>query len=239
MIVNWLRPLAIVIALTSGVCAHASLIAMTDSDGSEYVYDSSTGLDWLKLTDSRIAGMSYNDVVPLLSAGGSLEGWQYATIAQFAELFTNVSGTSYSGGYQDTTQSIAQAFFDVMGNTSDFEANVFGYPTFTDYQAVILGYSDISVDIYEYTAGMLADVDSSGKNYVGEVATLHAYYSNGLRYTDQDFVDTRYAFPPEASRYDFSSYLVRQGVSVPEPNILVLVGLGIFSLVVSRRRAIV
>ena len=49
--------------------------------------DTTTGLQWLEFEHAN--GMSYNNVISQMGAGGTLEGYRYATSAEVLNLFAN------------------------------------------------------------------------------------------------------------------------------------------------------
>jgi hypothetical protein len=50
--------------------------------------DTSTGLDWLDLTETN--GRSYNDISSKLGAGEEFEGWRYASPAEAIDLWAKL-----------------------------------------------------------------------------------------------------------------------------------------------------
>ena len=70
-------------------------------DHGDYFTDTTGQLDWLDLSHAQ--GMSYNDVLTEMQAGGSLEGWRYASSTEVYSLFDNIGGDGY---YSDTNNGI-------------------------------------------------------------------------------------------------------------------------------------
>ncbi|ARN74886.1 hypothetical protein [Oceanicoccus sagamiensis] len=81
--------------------------------------DTSTGLDWLDLTETN--GRSYVDVSGKLGEGQEFDGWRYASVDEAQALWKNFgisSGTMVSISRADTLQynSLVVAV-DVLGNS--------------------------------------------------------------------------------------------------------------------------
>ncbi len=79
-------------ALAAGLLAvtpaKASLVLGNSSFGTNtLVYDTSTGLSWLKTTVT--SGMSYNTVSSGFGVGGTYHGYRYATVAEAQTLFVD------------------------------------------------------------------------------------------------------------------------------------------------------
>ncbi len=82
------------IFLLFSLSANAALYTMdwrSAGDGA-MTYDDNSGLWWLDLTET--AGMSYSQVSAQLGAGGALEGWRYATVAEATDIYAQFGLTS-------------------------------------------------------------------------------------------------------------------------------------------------
>ena len=71
--------------LSLSINCHASLI-----DNNFYTTDTTSGLDWLDLTET--VGYSYNYISTQLGSGGEFEGWQYALFK--LKITTNCTDTN-------------------------------------------------------------------------------------------------------------------------------------------------
>lgn len=84
-------------------------------DHGAYLTDTTTGLDWLDLTET--ANMSYNMVSAELAAGGTLEGWRYATRAEVGDLWSAFGGDSnYYSGWSTQNDGLFDAIAPLMGD---------------------------------------------------------------------------------------------------------------------------
>jgi len=102
--------------------AHADLIEADDAFfGTDSVtLDTDTGLEWLDLTESQ--GLSYNEVVAGMGAGGTYEGWRYASVAEVYGPLTN-AGIPDVGSTSVANIAPAQSLMDLIGSTS-FQAGI-------------------------------------------------------------------------------------------------------------------
>ena len=105
------RTLAVV-GLTLSLTPHAvnaAILSLDSSFGSDTITrDTDTGLDWLDVTVTR--GLSYNQVTAELGAGGTYEGYRYATMAELDALIVNF------GYIAQTTQCTFNALHCDTGN---------------------------------------------------------------------------------------------------------------------------
>ena len=100
-----------VTALVLSTSVNAALI-----DNGDYTTDSSTGLDWLDLTDTT--NLSYDYVSSQLGIGGQFEGWSYATNADVIELLDNAGGSGiYYGGWSADNNGVVIPLLDLWGHT--------------------------------------------------------------------------------------------------------------------------
>lgn len=106
------KSLALVSLAAFALQAQASLI-----DFGTYTKDSSTGLDWLDM--SFTDGLSYNQVSTAI-AGGSLNGWRFATSSEFDGLINSAVGAPYVAIHSDTAiLTQMQALVSLLGSTYD------------------------------------------------------------------------------------------------------------------------
>jgi len=82
---KFLKIASIAMALVLSSSASAALI-----DNDMFTTDTSTGLDWLDLTESHLR--TYNDISSKFGAGEEFEGWRYATRAEVAGFWSAFGG---------------------------------------------------------------------------------------------------------------------------------------------------
>lgn len=80
----------IICLLTMLIISKGSMAALVDYG--YFTRDTSTGLDWLDVTETR--ALSYDYVSSELGAGGQFEGWRYATYSEFNQLLLNLGFTN-------------------------------------------------------------------------------------------------------------------------------------------------
>ncbi|OUR88396.1 hypothetical protein A9Q81_23955 [Gammaproteobacteria bacterium 42_54_T18] len=188
------------IALLFSTSVNATLI-----DHGNYVQDTASGLEWLKL--EATVGLTSAQVVDQFGAGGAFEGWEYATGVQWENLL-------FGQGFGAMTCS--------AGNFCGIVDGVDG--STTDVLMDLIGYVPSSASSYPYnnSLGMLADVDAdSGERWMTQLFTDEV---NDVYTT---FATTYHA--TEAGWGQEASWLVR-AVEVPEPSTLSLFLLGLTGL---------
>lgn len=216
-------------ALTIGLILAANTQAAIVDRGS-YLTDTASGLEWLDVTES--INMSRNQVSSELAAGGKFFGWRYATGAEFLQLASNATGqymtnpTTYYGLPINITLDSLVA---MLGSTLDAYYLHFYGKTFNDY----LGNPAYS---QHYTLGLLADEipNQTSAAYFG--GYLNEFNRNGY---SQDELQAHFVgFGAEFQGYNVGSFLVRTTNAIPEPETLLLIGLGLGGIfAVSRKKA--
>ena len=81
-----------VLMLSFSANAALSVMDLRSAGDGALTYDDNSGLYWLDLTET--AGMSYSQVSAQLGAGGSFEGWRYATVAEATDIYAQFGLTS-------------------------------------------------------------------------------------------------------------------------------------------------
>ena len=209
-----------------GVCLTLTLLPESAAavplltDGGSFVSDSNTGLDWLKLTDPRTLGKSYNTVTGAF--GGSLAGWSYASLADVTKLFEDASGDvglPESGPFGWSNPGIITHDQWVIAN---YLAGLLGQ---TGAQTIWLDGSGtgITSDLNGYGGRALASFSWVGNS------------NNGLGYLVVPFQNLDYPdfATDDGSNRIVSSFLIRTTPDpdpVPEPNSIFLFGSGILLL---------
>lgn len=92
----------LIIGLFYVLSFQASNVQASVIDNGLYTTDTESGLDWLDVTET--VGMSLSDVFAQLNAGGSYEGWRYASGDEFNTLIFNYTG-ELTNGYDLTEQA--------------------------------------------------------------------------------------------------------------------------------------
>jgi len=183
-------------------------------DNGRYTTDTTSGLDWLDLTETM--GMSYDTVVTEMAVGGAYEGWVYATGVQFTQMVANFTNTvalanddlHYYGEGPDSIDQLVQ----LLGNTNTVNPTNIATALNHSYGLIQdeLGYSYIRMAVIEDKAESELQQDYS-KAYGG-------------------------ALRRGSSEHIVGSFLVKASVSVPEASSLLLLGFGLFGLIVGARR---
>jgi hypothetical protein len=108
----WCPAVAILFA-ASAPCISASIVADTSPYGA-IARDTATGLEWLNLTET--VGRSFSDISGRFGAGGEFEGFRYATQAEVAALFVNLSLVA-NGAVTGDGGATALAAIALLGDT--------------------------------------------------------------------------------------------------------------------------
>ena len=199
------------IALLFSANVNATLI-----DHGDYVQDTASGLEWLKL-DATI-GLSSTQVIDEFGAGGAFEGWQYATGVQWEHLL-------FGQGFGAATNCDAGNFCgQVMTDSGDT----------ADALMQLIGYVPDSGSYYPYhnSLGMLADIDAdSGKHWITQLFTDDLFIGP---YPVNTAWATTFATTEDEWLHE-GSWLVRS-TQVPEPSALSLFVLGLAGLWSVRRK---
>lgn len=185
--------------------ANAGLI-----DNGDYITDTDSGLDWLKLTETQT--QSYNYVNSQLGSGGALEGWAFASASQFDVLITNAGGTPMTCGngtaycgWSTVNNGLVTSLLSLFGDLTENNRS-------SGFLAEALGSN-------QWVARLM---DSPG---FGNTPT-HDFIST----LDNDL-------PRTLTNSGVGSFLIRQtSGSVPEPAMLPLLGMSAIGLLLARRR---
>jgi len=172
-----------------------------------YSYDNATGLNWLHLTET--ANMSWGEVDTLISPGGDLYGWRFATGSEFETMATALCANPASCSSDDFT-----------GYSSDTNGVV---------ATILAQFGDIggSWQIGDLVAwGIIADVSS-------EVTRYSTYLNPGD--AARDYIDTYRDWRNSTDKQlDMGSFLVTG--AVPIPGAIWLLGSGLIGIVGVRRK---
>lgn len=183
--------------------------AATLVDHGTFTTDTSTGLDWLDLTDARALGNSFNTVTGLF--GSTLAGWRYATLAEIARLYDDAGGV---GPY---------AFSNPLNGLAAEEAAA----------ALLLSLlGDTGASGLPAGSGITADPDTSGGPNAPSAHFL-AFYSHLPPTSNYLIAPLFISQEDSASSATVGSFLVR--TAVPEPASLLLFGAGSLTLLIASR----
>ena len=118
----------IIKSIVSATCCVLAVVAFNANaelvDNGTVTFDSSTGLEWLDLTET--AGLSYNYVKTQLASGGLFEGWAYASLAQVDGLFDSAGGTGPYNGWSTDNNGVVAPLLELWGDIS-LSSNNYSY----------------------------------------------------------------------------------------------------------------
>ncbi len=93
---NYKQGISVLLLIASCQSATAAFV-----QGSNFVTDTDTGLDWLHLGETE--GYSYSQVLTQTGAGGLFEGWSFASEQQLTDFFNHAGG---SGNYKAAASTL-------------------------------------------------------------------------------------------------------------------------------------
>ncbi|MDG2253943.1 MAG: VPDSG-CTERM sorting domain-containing protein [Opitutaceae bacterium] len=185
----------------------ASLTEAALIDNGTFTTDTASGLDWLDMSNTD--GNSYNQTLTAISAGGSLDGWRFATSAEFDGLINAAVGSPYTPALYDAAiYSQMQTLINLLGSTIANEGTN-GYS---------IGYVDSSALWY-------ADARQFGWSEI--LATNYGYVRPAS--------STAWDATKATTNSSVGAFLVR--TSVPDTgSTAALLGVGVVALAAARRR---
>jgi hypothetical protein len=182
---------------------NASLI-----DYDNYIWDTESDLDWLKLTETQ--AIPFNHIYSQFGENELYEGWQYASSIQFEELILNFggipmvcSGTSMFCGTSIANNGKMAALISLIGETYRSSSTI-------------------------ASNGMISAINSSGAHFVAGISES----SSGTVFIDSAWTTNR----KQEISSNMGSFLVRQHIQVPEPTTVSMLTLGLIGLVIRRRK---
>jgi hypothetical protein len=196
---------------SAAVVSHGSLTS-NDDGSTQIIADSLNNLHWLRWNGPQL-GLTYAQTVAAIGPGGSLEGWQIARNAE-AQLFVEalLSGSSnacLASGADSCNSTLPTNLTGLLGDS---------YADQYDDFVWFLSDNDVGAEVgsiyyYDQTAFLFKE------NEATTIADADNYSSSGTY--------------PQLS---IGWLLFRPATSVLEPGQLVLLGLGVLGLCLSRRR---
>ena len=221
------------IILTSVLSIPALNVHSAIIDYNTYFTDTNTGLNWLDVTAT--VNRSYNDISSQFVAGGEFDGWRYATKNEFNSLLSNYTGINAVGNARTittgTTPSV-DGLVELFGSTLDSSWTARFGETWDSYN----GYAEGSG--IDFTLGILSESDNLLANQ-RQVAAIWDNENNGQA-VDFFNAEHRQVFVDDP-KADIGSYLVQGKASsdpaaVTEPQTILLFGLGLLGLSMTRKR---
>ena len=200
----WALVLAVMLNILNATISSASLVATDFSTSGDNLltYDSSTGLEWLDVTETT--NLSYNDIINGVGNDWiSGEGFRYASEDELNALFVSSGWDGISGGA--TVFDTATNFLDLWGRTLDFSSH--------DWSIAITSDEEISTGNH-YVTRVDTSTGSSNIGYFGLEAG-----------TTQDINTGKYDIGSALVRNQSSSVN-----AVPLPNSFGLFGVGLLGL---------
>ena len=134
--------------------------------------DTSTGLDWLDLTQT--AGMSYNQVTQQLVPGGSFAGYRYATLPEIEGFLTSAGGTApFLGSAHLPLNGWVTALRALWGTTNNNPGNTYsvamwGSPVVATWEEYV----------YDPETGFSEPVEVTGQKV--QTGILQDWYDGGF-----------------------------------------------------------
>lgn len=176
--------------------------AIIDNGG--FTTDTATNLDWLDLTQTL--GMSYDNVSAQLVAGGTFDGWRFASGDEFNLLISNWTGSTVS------------SYDEVMWPKGTFGSliSMFGITSPTGAA---------------YSAGLISDTTP----YPGQVWEAIIYAEASMPY-DFTWAHRNMYYTNVGYIQLGSYLVRESSAPVPEPSTVILLGAGIIGLAVWRKR---
>lgn len=211
------REILTVIFLFSSFSANATILSLGSSFGADTITrDTATKLDWLDVTVTR--GLSYNQVTTQLGAGGTYDGYRYATVAELDQLIINFGYTAVK-----TSCSFTAVHCDsgIVGNDTLIEnmINTLG-DTYDAYADELDLTDDFAATGAGYTFGILGTqfIDTSGHDFahIHDMERVNRE-TGAVGHDSGDFIFTAYTNRHDNSSGRYHGSFLVTPTSVPLP----------------------
>ena len=205
----------------------------------DYQYDDVSKLEWLDLTFT--IGISRSQAL----AAFSKDGWGIANELQFHEMYGQYDGTSADGsvyGHSEGHRDYTDSGFELSTTTRHNTIADWGYLSFvedfglTQDISVNLNSSGAIDEFVQRSLGLYDTVDSATMRLGGLIVTVH---TGEYRPTSDELInlydyDTIYT---RSTALSVSGFFMIRAIQVPEPPIILLMGIGLVGLGFTRRNA--
>ncbi|MCF6354799.1 MAG: PEP-CTERM sorting domain-containing protein [Candidatus Polarisedimenticolaceae bacterium] len=235
--------IAIAAAIAISITANSVIAAPINIvDHSSYFSDTNSGLDWLKLTETR--GLSYNKVQNQTVVGSAFYGWRYATGSDFEALMQNfgilpqgntcaASSALYCDTYGAGNALGIETAINLLGDTKKAyldDINAYGEIEISGKGGV----SGILHGAWDYIGGTTIANIRDGESVVRATGNFLADYNDEVFSAKRDWDFT-------SSGDSLGSFLIRNSTvvaNVPEPSALWLMAIGMIGFIGRAKKSI-
>ena len=199
------------------------LVSMNINASTVFSVTGIENIEWLELTTT--VGKSRSQVEGLITSGGVLDGWRYATRTEVEYLYDSLWGGTVEG-YSDDNYLGARLFFDAFGVHNFYGENGYDANGSSSWATIFGSTFECGYENNDSCQGLVAIYDM---NFGAEinVGYFHDDYglSSGLdSINDQLMISNLYGYP------FVGSHLVKELTAVPVPAALLLFGSGLIGL---------
>lgn len=181
-------------------------------------------LEWLELTAT--VGKSRVQVEGLISSGGALENWRYATRSEVEILYDSLWG-GVAEGYSNDNYLGARYFFDVFGNHNFFGDNGYDENGASSWSTIFGSTLECGGDINSSCQGLVAIYDM---DYGASLNAGYFHDDYGLS-TGLDSINNQLTVTSLFGYPFLGSHLVREVAVIPLPAAFWLFGSGLIALI--------
>ena len=212
-----------IILITLSFSAQAAIIE-NDIELANSFKDTDTGLVWMDFGVTGNVGVSFNDVVDKLGAGGDFEGWQLPTYQQVYAMWRNLVDLD------NVVADYEEPFPSAPGQWYVYDWYPTGAESVWHSSLSYMGYNYDSgdvVDFYRFSHGWFVGVD--GLSFVDASAQGNMIVPTGYNDFTRLYLYEEGNFDDQADFKDpaYSTLLVRSYAKVTEPSGLVILSLAL------------